>query len=124
MNYKTIAKTLCSIILTATSTLAFSQQLILSETSFNFGKVKIKDKKVISVTAKNDSNSPIVITDALIPCKCTKVDYSKKPIMPKDSTTIEITFEAKESGAFYKKVTLYHSTKEKQSVIAIRGIVE
>ncbi|MFI3262346.1 MAG: DUF1573 domain-containing protein [Rikenellaceae bacterium] len=122
MNYRKINYRLFFFcIFTLVSAFSYAQSLTLSKETLNLGDVKVKEKVEISLYAKNVSSEPLVIKDEYLPCKCTKVSYSRKPIMPGDSTFVKVTYEAKEEGAFYKSVVLFHSGKEKTSTFNIRG---
>ncbi|MFI3268110.1 MAG: DUF1573 domain-containing protein [Rikenellaceae bacterium] len=102
---------------------SYSQSLLLSQETFNFGDLMLNEKKDVSLCVKNVSDVPLVIKDANVACKCTKINYSKRPIMPNDSTFLKITFDAKELGAFYKKVVLIHTGEEASSTIILRGTI-
>lgn len=125
MNCKIINKLfIFSFLLSFASVFCYGQNLKLSKESFNFGDLELKDKRNVSLYAINVSKKPLVIKDAEIACSCTKLNYSKRPIMPNDSTLLKITFDAKDRGTFYKKIILFHTGEEKNSTIILRGVVK
>lgn len=121
INYKIIINVLIALFVCELSS---AQELKLLQTSFNFGDITLKEKKIVELKVVNNSNKPIVVKKASVDCDCTKIKFSKKPIMPSDTVVMKITFEAKDKGAFYKRITLEHSANEKFSTIVLRGTVK
>lgn len=88
------------------------------------GVMPLKDKRSVTFKAVSMAEKPFVITGADVACGCTKVSYSKKPIMPRDTVLISVTFDAKDKGAFYKKIVIKNSYTPLSDEVAITGVVE
>lgn len=71
----------------------------------------------------NLTDKAIVITKTEASCGCTRVKYSKKPIMPQDSTKISLRYTADKDdvGVFYKTVTIYTTAEQRPLKVSIRG---
>lgn len=98
--------------------------LIRFETmSHNFGKIP-KDKPVTyEFSFTNPGNRPLIIEDATAECGCTKPEFPKRPVMPGGKGTITVTYDAKEPGAFTKKITVKLVNVPETKVLSISGEV-
>ncbi len=94
-------------------------------TEYDFGKIKENGgKKTGSLTFKNTGNKPLVITKVMISCKCTSIDYPKKPVMPGASGKITITYDPKkQKGVFHKAIQIYSNDSEARHIIFTKGEV-
>ena len=79
------------------------------KTSHNFGDVKQFNEQKVEYTFTNNGDKPILITKAEASCGCTKLEYSKAPILPGKTGSISTVFDAKEEGLFQKTITVYLS---------------
>ena len=119
--------TLCLMMLAATGLQAQAKvdDLIRFEkTEHQFGKVP-KDKPVtVEFAFSNPGSKPLIIEDATAECGCTKPEYPKKPVMPGQKGTIKVTYDAKEPGAFTKRVTVKLVNVGETKILTIKGEVE
>lgn len=119
--------TLCLLMLAATGLQAQAKvdDLIRFEkTEHQFGKVP-KDKPVtVEFAFSNPGSKPLIIEDATAECGCTKPEYPKKPVMPGQKGTIKVTYDAKEPGAFTKRVTVKLVNVGETKILTIKGEVE
>lgn len=98
--------------------------LIKFETStHNFGKIPKEKPVSIAFSFTNTSVKPLIIEDATAECGCTKPEFPKKPVMPGQKGTISVTYDAKEPGAFTKKVTVKLVNVKETKVLTISGEV-
>lgn len=97
---------------------------VSGNSTHDLGSFGIKDKKTTSFTLINRSDKPIVITEANVACGCTKVSYSKKPVISNDSTVVTVIFSPKEEGSFYKKIELKHTGATNPTVLSVKGVVK
>lgn len=110
------AAVLCATAATAQSPLRFENE------SRNLGVVARKSRTETVFRFVNDTQMPVVITGADVPCGCTKVRFSPRPVMPHATDSLTVVFNATDRGAFYKKITI--ATSSGRQTIAIRGTVE
>jgi hypothetical protein len=119
--------TLCLLMLAAASLQAQAKvdDLIRFEkTEHEFGKVP-KDKPVtVEFAFTNPGSKPLIIEDATAECGCTKPEYPKKPVMPGQKGTIKVTYDAKEPGAFTKRVTVKLVNVSETKILTIKGEVQ
>ncbi|MEG2478904.1 MAG: DUF1573 domain-containing protein [Mucinivorans sp.] len=99
---------------------SWSQMRVVPQT-VNFGEFSAKNSPKAKVMIYNDSKKPLVIKDMRVSCVCTKLKYSPRPVMPGDSTLLEVTYVPNASGQFYKTVEII-STEPTQKIV-VRGRV-
>jgi hypothetical protein len=93
---------------TATTAAPASNQplttLALSESNFDFGKVKKGDKVEHVYEVTNTGTNPLVISEVKPGCGCTVPDFTKEPIMPGKKGKITLHFD---SSSFDGNVNKY-----------------
>lgn len=92
-------------------------------TEHNFGKVSEKGKSVSHVFEfTNRGSHPIIITRISTTCKCTKYDFSKRPVAPGGKGRITVTYNPKkQSGVFYKVIQVFSNCSQERIMLTIRG---
>ncbi|HEX9956936.1 MAG TPA: DUF1573 domain-containing protein [Fibrella sp.] len=89
----------------------------------DFGKVE-QGKPVTHVfTFKNTGTAPIVVTDAVASCGCTKPSWSKEPVAPGQTGQVSATFNAAGMGPFNKTVTVTSNAKTSTIYLTLKGEV-
>ncbi|ANF51135.1 hypothetical protein A0O34_11690 [Chryseobacterium glaciei] len=78
--------------------------LALSESSFDFGKIKKGDKVEHVYEVTNTGTNPLVISEVKPGCGCTVPDFTKEPIMPGKKGKITLHFD---SSSFDGNVSKY-----------------
>ena len=75
---------------------------------------------------KNVGTIPLVILKSSITCKCTKVKYSKKPILPGEKGVIKVTFNPRGviHGVFTKNIQIYSNAKNRREILTIMGVLK
>ena len=74
-------------------------------------------------TFKNDGNKPIIITSVKSSCGCTIASKPNKPIMPGETSTINVKYATKRLGSFSKTITITSNAKESIKKLRIKGKV-
>ncbi len=95
------------------------------KTSFDFGKIK-KGAKELKCKFKytNVGNDVLFITRIVKSCGCTEPKYTRKPLMPGQSDTIEVGYTATDVlGAFNKKLTVFTNATTESVILTIKGEV-
>ena len=90
----------------------------------DLGEIFIGSEKTVSFNLINKGANLLVVDDVKTTCGCTQVEYNHKPVAPKDSIKIEVTFKAEEVGRFSKAITVYCNDKQSPFRIRIRGLVK
>ena len=113
-----------------TANLASAQQkeaiiAVEGEAVFDFGDIKESAGPATHVfTIKNNGDSPLVITNAVASCGCTKPEHTEAPIAPGKTGELKITYNpAGRPGAFTKPISVYSNGKTGSFVLTIKGNV-
>ncbi len=93
------------------------------ETSFDFGKIKVKKPVTHEFSFVNAGDAPLVITSVQASCGCTVTKYSKDPISPGSSGFVTATYDAAKVGVFTKTVTVNANTDGGSVLLTIKGEV-
>ena len=90
----------------------------------NFGTFSEKDPVVTcTFTYTNVGESPLVINQAVASCGCTVPTYTKTPVQPGESGTINVTYNGtgKFPGHFRKTITIRSNAKTEMVRLTIEG---
>ena len=94
-----------------------------SETSFDFGKIKVNKPVTHEFSFINGGDSPLVVTSVQASCGCTVAKYSKDPISPGASGYVTATYNAARVGVFTKTITVNANTGNGAVVLTVKGEV-
>jgi hypothetical protein len=98
--------------------------LKFTEEKFDFGKINQGDSVKHEFAFTNTGKTPLVITDAIASCGCTKPDWPKTPIAPGANGVIKVTFHsAGKSGLQDKMITITANTVPPQTMVHLTGEV-
>lgn len=90
----------------------------------DFGDILLSSgSKSCSFSFKNTSDQPVVIQTVISSCGCTKPTWTKKPIMPKETGKIDVTF-LNDQGPypFDKSITVYITGEPKPIILRMKGV--
>ncbi len=109
----------------ATSTNVANAPVIkFTEEKFDFGKIKQGDSVMHNFNFTNTGKSPLIITDAVATCGCTKPEWPKAPVQAGESGVIKVTFHsAAKQGLQDKMITITGNTNPAQSMVHLVGEV-
>jgi len=92
--------------------------------SHDFGKIKTGDKTTYDFKFTNTGNAPLIITDAVATCGCTKPEWPKTPVKPGENGVIHVTFNSiGKKGLQDKMITVTANTKPPQNMVHLIGEV-
>jgi hypothetical protein len=90
----------------------------------DFGKINAGDKVTYDFKFTNAGNAPLIITDAVATCGCTKPEWPKAPLKPGESGVIHVTFNSQgKMGLQDKMITITANTKPAQNMVHLIGEV-
>lgn len=90
----------------------------------DFGKIKKGDKVTYDFKFTNTGKSPLIITDAIATCGCTKPEWPKTPVKPGEAGTIHVTFDSTgKMGLQDKMITVTANTNPSQTRVHLIGEV-
>ena len=95
-----------------------------NETTHDFGKIVQGDPASVTFTVKNSGTAPVIIISAKSSCGCTVAEYTKEPVKPGESGIVKATYNAANTGAFTKTVTVTLEGIAAPDVLMIKGEVE
>lgn len=97
--------------------------LAWSETTYDFGKIKVSVPVTHQFVFTNKGSEPIIVTSVKASCGCTVADYSKDPILPGQKGFVKATFNAAQAGIFKKTVTVHANVEGSPIQLMIQGEV-
>ena len=92
--------------------------------TYNFGTFSEKNPvQKCSFTFTNNGTAPLVVNQAVASCGCTVPSYTKKPIAPGATGTINVTYngKGKSLGHFKKTITIRTNGKTEMTRLYIEG---
>ena len=99
--------------------------MVFDRVSHDFGDVKRKGGDLIKeYRFVNKGDAPLVIKKITKSCSCMSVTYSRKPVLPGESSVIKIKYEPHkvEAGVFNKVIQIYsNDATGKVRLITIQG---
>ena len=77
-------------------------------------------------TFTNTGNAPLIINQAITSCGCTVPEYTKEPVAPGKTGTINVTYNGKGKfpGFFKKTITIRTNGKTEMTRLYISGEME
>lgn len=92
-----------------------------TETEYNFGTVIQGEKVAHSFVFKNTGNGNLIISNVKASCGCTVPKWTKEPIKPGQTGTIELVFDsANRDGIQTKSAKVYSNTQPNENELIIR----
>ncbi len=92
--------------------------------TINLGRFHASDgKQTCTFTFTNVGNAPLVINQANTTCGCTVAQYTKTPVQPGESGTIDVSYNGKGKmpGHFKKTITVRSNAKKEMTRLTIEG---
>lgn len=96
----------------------------IPESKLSFGSVKRGETVVLTFTVNNTGNAPLLLLDSEVSCSCTEVFFDKTPVLPGNSTLIQVKFNTKSVwGRQDRYVYLTTNSPEREIRLRYRGQV-
>lgn len=96
----------------------------VQEQSISLGRFDWKEEQKVKFTIQNIDEHPLIINDVTTSCGCTSVDYSKEPVRPGESITLQVTYKADYPEHFDKTITVYCNANPSLVHLKIMGDAE
>lgn len=87
------------------------------------GEVQYQTPKEVVFVFTNKGDKDLKIANVKPACACTTVDYTKQSVAPGEKGQIEVTFDAKLLGTFYKEMEVYLEGEAEPYYLAMQGSV-
>ena len=99
--------------------------LILSQSHYDFGKVKKGEKVDHDYEITNNGNNPLIISHVKPGCGCTAPEFTKEPILPGQKGKITLSFDSSNfDGQQYKQAEVYANVEKAPIVITFSADVQ
>ena len=93
-------------------------------TTVDYGKIEKGSDRVRKFKFTNTGTEPLIIKSAKGSCGCTVPTYPKEPVMPGESSVIEVNYDTNREGMFTKTVTLTTNETTDTHTLTIKGEVK
>ncbi len=96
-----------------------------TESRYDFGYIQESGGDVShQFQFTNTGNAPLLIVRTRTNCGCTASKYSKEPIAPGESGTVEVTYAPNgRPGEFHKEIKVFTNADKAPVKLIIKGIV-
>ncbi|HMR42427.1 MAG TPA: DUF1573 domain-containing protein [Saprospiraceae bacterium] len=121
---KNIFAILSFLFVAATATMAQGPVMTFETTTVDYGTIEKGGEPLRKFKFKNTGTEPLIIKDAKGSCGCTVPTYPKEPIMPGESSEIEVRYDTQRIGMFTKSVTLTTNETNGSHLLTIKGEVK
>ncbi len=95
----------------------------LESTIVDYGEITKGSDPLRSVSFKNTGNAPLIIKHAKGSCGCTVPKWPKEPILPGETSEIEIRYDTKRVGPIRKSVRITTNEGDQPRMLQIKGLV-
>ncbi|HVW97334.1 MAG TPA: DUF1573 domain-containing protein [Mucilaginibacter sp.] len=90
----------------------------------DFGKIQSGDSVIYDFKFTNTGKAPLIITDAIASCGCTKPEWPKTPVKPGENGMIHVVFNSSgKVGLQDKLITVTANTNPPQNRVHLIGEV-
>ncbi|MBL7815003.1 MAG: DUF1573 domain-containing protein [Saprospiraceae bacterium] len=93
-------------------------------TTVDYGKIDKGSEPLRRFKFVNTGNEPLVIKSAKGSCGCTVPTYPQEPIMPGETSYINVRYDTNRPGPFTKTVTLTTNETPDTHTLTIKGEVK
>jgi hypothetical protein len=93
-------------------------------TTVDYGTIDKGSDPLRKFKFTNTGNEPLIIKTAKGSCGCTVPTYAKEPIMPGESSEIEVRYDTQRVGNFTKTVTITTNEATETRMLTIKGEVK
>ena len=100
-----------------------SPVMTFEKTEIDYGTIAQGADPLRKFKFKNTGTDALVIKNARGSCGCTVPSYKKEPIMPGETSEIEVRYDTQRVGPFTKTVTIETNEGDQPRVLTIRGTV-
>jgi hypothetical protein len=97
--------------------------MTFDKTDMDYGTIAQGADPLRKFKFKNTGTEPLVIKNARGSCGCTVPAYKKEPVMPGETSEIEVRYDTQRVGPFTKTVTIETNEGDQPRVLTIHGTV-
>lgn len=97
--------------------------MTFEKTDLDYGTIAQGADPLRKFKFKNTGTEPLVIKSARGSCGCTVPAYKKEPVMPGETSEIEVRYDTQRPGPFTKTVSILTNESEVERMLTIHGTV-
>ena len=99
-------------------------QMTFETTVIDYGQIQRGSDGNRTFTFTNTGSSPVVVTNVRSSCGCTVPSYPQDPVMPGESTEIEVRYDTNRMGRINRFVTVMTNIDERIRLQITGEVVE
>jgi len=89
----------------------------------DYGTIYQNDNGTTYFTFTNTGNEPLVLSKVMANCGCTVPTWPKEPILPEQSSSIQVVYDTKRLGPINKQITVISNATNSTVYLSIKGNV-
>ena len=98
--------------------------MTLESKTVNYGEIVKGSDPLRKVSFTNTGNAPLIIKHAKGSCGCTVPNWPKEPILPGETSEIEIRYDTKRVGPIRKTVRITTNEGDQPHILQIKGLIK
>ena len=102
----------------------FAAEFKFDSETHDCGKIAYNKPVSHQYSFENIGDQPIVISAVQPTCGCSVAEFTKTPVKPGETGTVDVTFNAATKGPFTKSFIIKSNTKTPVKTLTIKGVVE
>ena len=111
-----------SVLLVSAALEASAQRISAKHEVIDCGNVLYESPVTAKFELRNKGND-LIIDTVRTSCDCVVADYPKGTIAQGDNFMVEVTFDARQLGHFYKEAAIYSNASDKPFYLTMKGVV-
>lgn len=96
----------------------------LGEMTIDVGDIPRGEDHLHVFHYKNISDAPLIIDNVRVGCGCTATEWQEVPVLPGETGSINVSYDAMNSGFFRKYVKVYFNGHRGAHKLWLEGFVE
>ena len=98
--------------------------MTLESSTVDYGTIGKGSDPLRKVSFTNTGNAPLIIKHAKGSCGCTVPNWPKEPILPGETSEIEIRYDTKRVGPIRKTVRITTNEGDQPHILQIKGLIK
>lgn len=90
---------------------------------YDFGEISKNTETLVYFKYKNSGRSPLILNDVETRCGCTAAKWDREPLLPGETDSLAVYYDAKTSGYFSKEIIMHYNSKNSFAQLIVTGTV-
>lgn len=95
----------------------------VEQAAIEIENLEVNKTSIATFILKNTGENPLLISDVNASCGCTVPEWTKKPILPNESTEIIVQVTPDNKGYFRKVITVFCNIEKRTTTLTVKGVV-